>query len=63
MGGEEDEIVGWHYRLNGHKSEQIVGDGERQGSLSAGKPAVHGVAKYQTRLSDLHLVHSNVPTR
>ena len=29
----EDEMVGWHHRLNGHEFEQIVEDGERQGSL------------------------------
>ena len=37
----EDEMVGWHHRLNGHESERTLGDGERQG-------AVHGVAKNQT---------------
>ena len=29
----EDETIGWHHRLNGHKSEQTQGDGEGQGSL------------------------------
>ena len=29
----EDEIVGWHHRLNGHESEQTLGDSEGQGSL------------------------------
>ena len=29
----EDEMVGWHHRLNGHESEQAPGDGEGQGSL------------------------------
>ena len=28
----EDEMVGWHHRLNGHKFEQTLGDGEGQGS-------------------------------
>ena len=27
----EDEMVGWHHRLNGHEFEQIPGDGEGQG--------------------------------
>ena len=27
----EDEMVGWHYRLNGHEFEQTPGDNERQG--------------------------------
>ena len=30
----EDEMVGWHYRLNGHEFEQTPGDGEGQGSLA-----------------------------
>ena len=30
----EDEMVGWYHRLNGHESEQILGDGEGQGSLT-----------------------------
>ena len=30
----EDEMVGWHYRLNGHEFEQTLGDSEVQGSLA-----------------------------
>ena len=30
----EDEMVGWHHWLNGHKFEQTLGDGEGQGSLT-----------------------------
>ena len=26
----EDEMVGWHHRLNGHEFEQAPGDGTRQ---------------------------------
>ena len=33
-GTTEDEMVGWHHRLNGHESEQILGDSEGQGSLA-----------------------------
>ena len=29
----EDEMVGWHHRLNGHEFEQTLGDSEGQGSL------------------------------
>ena len=29
----EDEMVGWHHRLNGHEFEQAPGDGGGQGSL------------------------------
>ena len=30
----EDEMVGWHHRLNGHESEQALEDSEGQGSLA-----------------------------
>ena len=30
-GTTEDEMVGWHHRLNGHESEQSLGDSEGQG--------------------------------
>ena len=29
----EDEMVGWHHRLNGHEFEQAPGVGDRQGGL------------------------------
>ena len=34
----EDEMVGWHHQLNGHKFEQAPGDGEGQGSLACCSP-------------------------
>ena len=37
----EDEMVGWHHQLNGHESEQILGDSEGQRRHTA----VHGVAE------------------
>ena len=46
----EDEMVGWHHRLDGRESEQASGVGDGQGE--AWCAAVHGVAKSQTRLSD-----------
>ena len=33
-GQQEDEMVGWHHRLNGLEFEQTPGDGEGQGSLA-----------------------------
>ena len=30
----EDEMVGWHHRLNVHEFEQTLGDGEGQGCLA-----------------------------
>ena len=32
-GATEDEMVGWHHWLNGHKFEQAPGESEGQGSL------------------------------
>ena len=45
----EDEMVGWHHRLNGYEFEQtlvVVKDRE------AWRAAAHGVTKGQRRLSD-----------
>jgi len=46
----EDEMVGWHHPLDGHKFEQAPGVDDGQGSLVYA--AVHGVTKSWTRLSD-----------
>ena len=45
----EDEMVGWHHRLNGHEFESTPGVSDGQGGLAS---AVHGVAERWTRLSD-----------
>ena len=37
----EDEMVGWHHRLNGHEFEQTLGVGDRQGSLACCSPWGH----------------------
>ena len=29
----EDEMVGWHHRLNGHGFQEALGVGDRQGGL------------------------------
>ena len=34
----EDEMVGWHHRLNGQEFEQTLGDVEGQGSLACYNP-------------------------
>ena len=40
-GVTDDEMVGWHYWLNGHEFEQTPGDSERQGSLAYYSPWGH----------------------
>ena len=34
----EDEMVGWHHRLDGHEFEQATGVGDGQGSLPCCSP-------------------------
>ena len=46
----EDEMVGWHHRLNGHEFGYAPGVCDGQGGWHA---AVHGVAKSWTQLSNL----------
>ena len=45
----EDEMVGWHHRLDGHDFEQTPGFGDGQGGLAC---AVRGVTQSWTRLSN-----------
>ena len=37
-GMTEDELAGWHHRLNGHEFEQTEGVGDGQGSLACCSP-------------------------
>ena len=46
----EDEMVGWHYRLDGREFEQAPGVGDGHGSLECCSPV--GVTKSWTQLSD-----------
>ena len=45
----EEEMVGWHHQLNGHESEQAMGDSEGQGSLAYHLPSV---GSQRVRLGD-----------
>ena len=47
----EDEMIGWHYQLNGHrlsKLREMVKDREAYGPMAV----VHGATKSWTRLSN-----------
>ena len=35
----EDEMVGWHHRLNAYEFEHASGAGDGQGNLSMGLPS------------------------
>ena len=48
-GTTEDEMAGWHHRLDGHESEWTPGDGDEQGGLAC---CDSWVTKSRTRLSD-----------
>ena len=50
QGMTEDEMIGWHHRLNGHEIEKALGVGDGQGSLAC--TTVHGVSKSRTQLSN-----------
>ena len=39
--GQEDEMVGWHHRLNGHEFEQALEVGDGQGGLACCSPWGH----------------------
>ena len=48
-GMTENEMIGWHHRLNEDEFEQPLGERQVQGNLAS---AVHRVAKSQTQLSN-----------
>ena len=48
-GTTEDEMAGWHHRLDGREFEWTLGVGDGK---EAWRAAIHGVAKSRTQLSD-----------
>ena len=55
----EDEMVGWHHRLNGHEFEQVLGDDEGQGSLKCCTPWGHKESEMNERLNNNNLSRYN----
>ena len=39
--GRQDEVVGWHHRLDGHEFKQVLEVGDGQGSLACCSPRGH----------------------
>ena len=56
----QDEMVGWHHRLNGHEFEQALGDGEGQGSLVCCSPWDYKESDTTEQLKNDNL-HFSVP--
>ena len=52
----EDEMVGWHHRLDGHQFEQALEDGERQGGLACCIPCNHKEVDRTERQNSTELV-------
>ena len=50
-GKTEDEMVGWHHWLDGHEFEQVLGVGDRQGSLACCSPWGHKESDTTERLN------------
>ena len=58
----EDDMIGWHHRLDGHEFEQALAVDDGQGGLAC---CSYGVSGSRTRLRDsaeLNLSHSAVLT-
>ena len=47
----EDEMVGWRHQLDGHESEQTLGDSEGQGGLVCCSPWGHKKSNTTERLN------------
>ena len=55
-GTTEDEMAGWHYRLDGREFEWTPGVGDGQ----AWRAVIHGVAKSRTWLSNWTELNNNL---
>ena len=47
-------MLGWHYGLNGHEFEKVLGDGEGQGSLAFCSPWGHKESETIDRLNNIN---------
>ena len=51
-GMTENQMVGWHHRLNGHEFNQTLGDGEGQETLACFSPWGHKESDMTERLNN-----------
>ena len=56
----EDEVVGWHHRVDGHKFEQALGVDDGQGSLACCSPWGHKESKTTEWLNWTELILRNL---
>ena len=56
----EDEMVGWHHRLNGHAFQQAPGVGGGQGGLACCSPVLQSMSRKELDLRDLTDWHTTV---
>ena len=57
----EDEMVGWHHRLDIHEIEQALGVGDGQGSLACCSPWDHKKSHTHLRTELIFSSLNNVP--
>ena len=53
----ENEMVGWHHRLNGYEFEQTPGNGEGQGILVCCSPWDHKESDKTEQLNNNEFLH------
>ena len=57
----EDEMVGWHHRLNGQEFEEALGNADGQGGLDGCSPWSHKESDTTERLINMELLVETRP--
>ena len=56
----ENEMVGWHHRLNGHEFHQIPGDSKGQGNLVCCSPWCHKELDTTKRMNSINFFFNEI---